>query len=101
MVNWGYGGIGNDFLYGSAGADVLVGDNYRKPENEAVANSEDEIGGNDLLKGYEGDDEIQGGDGNDILYGGEGDDELYGQMGDDRLYGEEGNDVIYGDGKYG
>ena len=50
MVNYGYGGIGNDFLYGSAGADVLVGDNYLKPDDEAVADSEDEIGGNDLLK---------------------------------------------------
>ena len=56
MVNYGYGGIGNDFVYGSAGADVLVGDNYFKPDDEDVADSEDEIGGDDILKGYEGDD---------------------------------------------
>ena len=32
--NYGYGGQGNDFVYGTDGADEIFGDDYKKPPTE-------------------------------------------------------------------
>ena len=103
--NYGFGGIGNDYLYGTDSKDVLWGDdrdpnssNGTGPGNLDV---EDTVGGNDFLRGYGQDDKIHGGYGNDILYGDEGKDLLYGEFGDDKIFGGDDNDTIWGDDKAG
>lgn len=63
-------------LQGTAGDDVLVGD-----DDDNVI---DGLAGNDVLNGL---------DGEDILYGGSGDDLLDGGSGADELWGGDGNDV--------
>ena len=88
-----YGGSsyadGDDFLYGDAGADLIVAD----------------MG---YAHGYgAGDDYVRGGSENDTIYG-DGNPGVgwtvgyqgYGD-GDDSIYGDEGNDVVYADTGYG
>jgi len=72
------GGTGNDSLTGTAGVDVLDGNNS---SNQAVADT-------DVLNGLGG---------NDILYGRGGNDTLNGGTGDDQMTGGTGNDVYYVD----
>lgn len=81
---FGYGGNdtlngtaqSNDFLYGGADQDVLVG-----------------LQGDDFLFGQSGNDVLQGGDGRDQLFGGAGNDWLDGGTGANLLVGGAGNDV--------
>ena len=87
-----YGGIGNDYLYGTDQPDTLLGDEYLK--TDADINEMDTRGGDDVIKGYGGIDTIQGGFGDDFIDGGDGDDTIYGQFGDDKIYGGEGDDII-------
>lgn len=75
------GGMANDTLVGSGGADLLFG-----------------WLGNDTLVGRGGDDELQGDAGADVLSGGSGDDILNGGTGADQLYGGLGEDALDGEG---
>ena len=58
-------------VYGTAGIDLIIGDEF--------------------------DNLIFGGADNDIIFGGAGDDEIYGEGGDDVLIGDVGEDILYGD----
>ncbi len=78
---------GNDSVYGSRYADVLLGYN-----------------GDDVLSGRSGKDKLYGGNGNDLLYGGAGHDYLTGESGSDTFafrsisdstYSSAGRDTIY------
>lgn len=69
----------DDYLYGTAAGETLVGQANR-----------------DVIQGLGGNDTINGGGGNDDLYGGDGDDTLRGDAGDDKLWGELGRDTLYG-----
>jgi Ca2+-binding RTX toxin-like protein len=61
-------GAGNDFIYGTGGANVLDGGD-----------------GGDVLVGFEGKDTLNGGSGNDSLSGGRGKDQLTGGLGGDNF----------------
>ncbi len=69
----------NDYLYGDANANRLVGYN-----------------GDDLIRGQGGNDNVNGGRGHDVLFGGTGNDGVYGEDDGDMLYGEAGNDFLNG-----
>jgi Ca2+-binding RTX toxin-like protein len=71
--------IGIENLIGSAGNDVLIGNNQ--------ANTIEGGGGADIL---------YGGEGHDFLIGGEGGDTLYGELGDDVLEGGADGDILDG-----
>ena len=80
-------GSGNDYIYGTAGANVIKGN-----------------GGNDVVYAGGGDDKVYGGAGADALYGEAGNDFLQGDAGNDflsggtgadSLNGNDGNDVFY------
>ena len=89
-ANYGYGGVGNDQVFGTAGKDQLWGDD--KTVNQLM-------GGDDLLRGYGGEDIIFGQEGDDVLYGDEAIDVLIGGWGDDKVFGGDDDDVIWGDDK--
>ena len=105
FVNKGYGGYGNDKLYGSDGIDFLHGDTldptpFGNPIMNmpgSIADPEDLTGGQDWIKGYGGDDMIYGGFNDDKIEGGDGDDLLAGEIGNDKIFGGIGDDVIFGD----
>jgi Ca2+-binding RTX toxin-like protein len=107
---------GNDFLetmegvYGSAGADVLLGDGKRnvllggqgwgalvgRGGDDVLGRGWDEWG-RDGLFGGPGSDLLIGSLGDDVLHGGSGRDWLLGARGDDRLFARDGNrDVVDG-----
>lgn len=73
------GGMVNDSLTGTAGANFLQGN-----------------AGNDTLAGLAGTDSLYGGAGNDQLQGGGDSDYLFGDAGDDRFFGGAGADIYYG-----
>jgi Ca2+-binding RTX toxin-like protein len=92
--------LGDDILYGDAGADILYGDDdlttvghdtlYGGDGNDTLYGR----AGNDVLNGNAGVDSVQGQDGNDTLWAGEGADNLYGGTGTNTfsLYNKAGND---------
>ncbi|WUR14695.1 calcium-binding protein [[Empedobacter] haloabium] len=89
--------LGNDTVYGYAGADTLDGNEgndtlYGYAGNDSLRGG----GGADYLQAGDGDDTARGGLGNDVLYGGSGHDGLYGNEQNDTLYGEAGNDTLDG-----
>jgi hypothetical protein len=91
----GSGGLGDDVLIGSAGADGLAGadDGGDPPEdngNDTVSGG----GGPDDLVGLRGNDKVDGGDGDDVLAGGPGNDVVDGGPGDDDIEWIEGNDAL-------
>lgn len=91
------GGAGNDDLQGGAEDDRLLGDGKPPSEDEAQDNpGNNELLGNDKLRGDSGDDELLGGHGNDELRGGSENDFLDGGSGDDHLFGEDGDDILQG-----
>ncbi len=69
-----------DFMWGGAGDDLMNGGRS-----------------NDTLSGGVGNDTVRGGKEDDLVYGEAGDDLMYGDLGNDLLCGNEGNDTIYGD----
>jgi Ca2+-binding RTX toxin-like protein len=73
------GGSGDDHLYGTAQADVIIGGS-----------------GRDLLAGAGGNDMLRGGADADVIHGGEGDDTLIGHEGNDRLVADAGADQFFG-----
>jgi len=82
------GGLNNDILIGSNGANTLDG--------RAGTDLLQGMGGNDHLSGGDGNDLVEGGAGNDTLIGDQGDDTLAGGDGDDFLVGGSGNDTLQG-----
>lgn len=72
---------GNDFVYGGAGPQTLLGG----PD-----------AGKDTILGGPGNDTIRGGQGDDILYGNSGGDWIFGVDGNDKLYGGPGADMLDG-----
>lgn len=78
------GGGANNTLNGTAGADLLVGDNGVFPF------------GRDTLTGNAGHDVLCGNPGGDKLVGGDGSDYLFGQAGRDALTGGNGADFFSG-----
>lgn len=73
------GSAWNDYLYGDANANRLIGYN-----------------GDDLIRGQAGNDSLNGGRGRDVLFGGAGNDGVYGEDGGDMLYGDAGSDFLNG-----
>ena len=90
--NKSYGGRGNDILYGSENDDLFLYGDF-------AVGQLDNVGGDDIIKGYGGDDYMWGGQGNDIIYTGSGDDYAYGGLGDDIIFSSAGNDSLFGDFK--
>lgn len=86
-VDSGTGG-GTGSRVGTAGNDVLVGDEF--------ANNLKGLDGNDTIRGGLGDDTLFGGAGQDVLRGDGGNDSLQGGTGADELRGGEGNDLLVG-----
>ena len=72
-------GGGSSEMFGSAGADALVGGD-----------------GDDTVSALAGSDEVWARNGADLLYGNQGGDTLWGQAGTDALYGGQGADLLYG-----
>ena len=56
--NYGYGGLGDDQIYGTDAPDEIFGDDFNKLNTFDVIVAEDLVGGNDVLKGYGGADAI-------------------------------------------
>lgn len=77
---------GTSLLLGTAGPDVLAGQNAK----DCVVG----YGGNDILSGGNGSDVILGGPGNDTLYGDNGNDYIDGGPGFDTCYGGSGTDTF-------
>ncbi|MBF0626633.1 MAG: DUF4347 domain-containing protein [Magnetococcales bacterium] len=75
-------------IYGSAGINLITGDN-----TDRQYYGQD---GNDTLTGGTGVDTMYGGNGGDTLNGGAANDLLYGESGDDSLDGGAGNDTLNG-----
>jgi Ca2+-binding RTX toxin-like protein len=92
------GGSGNDTLTGTAGADMIDGNNSPTAPNAADTDTLNGGAGDDQLFGRGGTDTLNGGDGVDTLDGGEGNDVLNGGEGIDTLLGGNGNDTLAGDG---
>lgn len=96
------GGVGNDLLTGTDGADDLAGgggnDTLHGMEGDDWIFGDDtyDPAGNDVLYGGEGSDTLAGNGGHDTLNGGDGDDRLFGGEGDDRLIGDDGTDWLDG-----
>ncbi|GAB3663126.1 peroxidase family protein [Ramlibacter alkalitolerans] len=96
--------IGQRDIQGTAGNDVLVGDDrYERiyglggdDQLFGMGASDVLVGGlgNDVISGGDGDDTLDGGAGNDTLVGGDGDDILDGGLGNDTIDGGAGNDTI-------
>lgn len=70
---------GNDYIVGSAGANLILGGD-----------------GNDIIDGRGGSDVIFGGAGNDVVNGGTGSDLLFGDAGNDIIRGGAGVDIVSG-----
>lgn len=92
-----WAGGGNDYVYGGGGEDTLNGE----ADNDTLSGG----AGKNHLHGGDGDDRLTGSSGRDFMYGEAGRDRLYGGNGDDRLdgggnvdklYGEGGHDLLYG-----
>ncbi len=81
LIEWAYGGRGDDLIIGNIQANKLVGDE-----------------GNDVITGGQLRDFLDGGPGNDVLTGNGGPDNLKGRGGNDRLNGGYGDDIISGQG---
>ena len=75
-------------VQGSSTSNYIVGN--------ALGNSFQGLGGNDILVGNGGVDVLQGGDGDDYVYGGDDGDYIYAGNGSDLIFGDGGNDFLYG-----
>jgi len=87
-------GCGNDRIVGTAGDDIIFGDDSR---GGIPGTGHDWImgdGGNDTINGEAGNDIIIGGNGNDEIDGGPGNDVIDGRFGVDTLAGGGGNDTF-------
>jgi hypothetical protein len=87
-------GCGNDRIVGTAGDDIIFGDDSR---GGIPGTGHDWImgnGGNDTINGEAGNDIIIGGNGDDVIDGGLGNDVIDGRYGVDTLSGGGGNDTF-------
>ncbi len=87
-------GCGNDRIVGTAGDDIIFGDDSL---GGIPGTGHDWImggGGNDTIFGEAGNDIIIGGNGNDVIDGGLGNDVIDGRYGVDTLSGGGGNDTF-------
>ena len=82
------GGLGNDTMNASAGAD--------RGRGHGGDDTIDGGAGNDRFFGDAGDDTMNGGDDDDLLVGGTGNDNLFGQNGADTIYSGDGDDSLNG-----
>ena len=80
--------LGDDTIYGTGGADIILGDNNDDP----LAN----YGGHDVIFAGNGADIVDGNGGNDFIAGEGGDDVMWGWEGKDTLIGGDGNDSLIG-----
>jgi Ca2+-binding RTX toxin-like protein len=90
-----------DFLYGDAGADLLIGDNGAPDGNGRgipydLGSGDNTLGGADWVFGGDGNDVGYGGLENDTMLGGNDDDHFEGNNGADTIYGESGQDELVG-----
>lgn len=84
------GGIsGIQHVYGTTGADVLIGNSK---DNQFWGDD-----GKDLLDGRDGNDYLDGGSHDDLILGGKGNDTLIGSGGKDVMIGGSDKDVLSGD----
>ncbi len=97
---------GNDFVRGSAAAELMNGNSGIDTliggcGNDTIRGGQDfdilygECG-NDVLSGNQSDDVAYGGTGNDFIRGGQGNDALVGDSGNDTLIGDAGVDRLWG-----
>jgi len=99
MALWAQAFAGNDFLYGSNGAERLEGFSGNDTMFGSTGNDTLDGGeGADILNAGLGSDTVIGASGNDTLLGEAGDDWLDGGLGRDTLVGGDGNDMLYGNG---
>lgn len=95
VANDGNSGEGDNYhsdienLYGTRGADVLVGSNAPNYIRGSEAN--------DIINGLGGDDKLDGDSGNDVIDGGLGNDTIYGGYDNDDVTGGAGKDALFGD----
>ncbi|MBS0124650.1 calcium-binding protein [Thetidibacter halocola] len=85
-----FGGLGFDFLRGSAADDSFFGED----DSDFLSGR----GGDDTLNGGAGDDAIYGGAGEDIVEGGDGNDNVHGGADNDTVRGGNGDDALRGGG---
>ena len=91
------GGAAADFLQGTVGHDVLIGNGGGDWLVGGMAADRLDGGtGNDALHGGAQDDTLIGGAGNDDLYGGNDNDSLSGGLGNDSFLGAWGEDILFG-----
>jgi Ca2+-binding RTX toxin-like protein len=83
------GNMGNDVVHANSGPDVVIGGGGHDKINGGQ--------GEDYLRGNGGDDVLNGDDDNDTLVGNDGEDVLNGGLGDDLLRGDENADQLNGD----
>lgn len=102
LVNWLYGGGGDDTIHAGKDNDVIISGSAVSDSNDGSDTAYGDLG-SDIIYGNSGNDTLYGGrsisdadDGNDSIYGGLGDDIIYGNAGDDFIVGAAGNDSIYG-----
>jgi len=97
ITDGGGGTSGDDFIFGSDGADTLAGGAGNDTLN-GNAGDDDIDGGseNDVLRGDVGNDTVRAGSGDDTATGGEGNDNVLGGSGDDILAGASGDDTVLG-----
>lgn len=95
--------VGNNNLFGGAGADTLTSGSgndhlYGQSANGGNdgADSISSGAGSDYINGNAGNDTISGGDGSDRIQGGQDADSLSGDAGNDTINGNRGNDSIEG-----
>jgi Ca2+-binding RTX toxin-like protein len=95
---YGFGGSGDDTIFGTALNDVIMGEAGARIDvrGDPIPYGDVPLGGagKDVIFGQAGEDKLPGGADEDILHG--GDDELYGDVGDDTLHGGGGDDTLLG-----
>lgn len=90
-------GLAGDPIYGSSGANTIIGTPYDDLiYGRNAGENINGLTGNDIIFGKGGDDNIQGAQLDDKLYGQKGDDILMGSYENDYLSGGDGNDQLYG-----
>ncbi len=85
-----YGGLGDDYIQGGGGVDII----YGEEGDDGIIGG----GGNDWIYGGKGTDNMDGGAGNDHIEGHSGVDTIVGGLGDDFLLGGSQGDHLSGGG---
>ncbi|MEB3829160.1 proprotein convertase P-domain-containing protein [Phormidium sp. CCY1219] len=96
-TNGTYGGDFLTFTYDNYSQSLRIVPRAIATLDYTPGDSNNAIGGHDLIYGETSDDAIYGMTGNDVLFGNGQDDDIFGGMGYDRIYGGTGEDGILGD----